>query len=137
MLFEPILPTAEREKLAVRPPPTEEIARANVFRVYRSLGVADEEAAALLEWLLAQDSALRFCSCECAFAEDVAGCMRRLRLSRLRCRPRARARRRQRHGGSRCERSPPSDDGGGSSDPPSPTRTAALRSLEQSGRAAR
>jgi hypothetical protein len=70
--------------------------------------------------LLAWDSALRFCPCECAFAEDVVGCMRRLRLSRLRYRPRARARRRQRRGGSRSERSPPSDDDGGSSDPPPP-----------------
>src|SRR5215510_11601284 len=105
---------------AALPPTKEEIARASAdaFRVYRLLGIIDAEAATLLEWLLVQDSALRFCPCECAFAEDVVGCMRRLRLSRLRYRPRARARRRQRHSGSRCERGPPGDDDGGDGDGP-------------------
>jgi len=118
MLFEPILPPAEREKLAVRPPPTQaEIARASedAFRISWSLGTVDIEATAYLEFLLAWDSALRFCPCECAFAEDVVGCMRRLRLSRLRYRPRVRARRRQRRSARSCERGPP-DDGGGSDD---------------------
>ena len=106
----------------------EEIAQAvDGFRVYWTLRTGDVEASAFLEMLLASNS-LRFCACACAFADDVAGCMRELRLAPLRCRPRARARRRQRHGGSRCERSPPSDDGDG--DPLPPPRSLARRALE-------
>jgi hypothetical protein len=64
--------------------------------------------------------------CPCAFASDRTSCLRRLRLSRLRYRPRARARR-QRHGGSHRERSPPGDDGdGGGSDPPPARRSGKL-----------
>jgi hypothetical protein len=102
------------------PPTQEEIARASddEFRIHWSWGTVDFEASAYLEFLLVRSSACP----ECALAEDVGGCMRRLsqlRVSRLRCRPRARARRRRRrHGGSRGERSPPSDDGDGDGGPP-------------------
>src|SRR5262245_31773613 len=116
------------------PPTQEEIARASedAFRIFWSLGIVDFEAAAYLEFLLARDSTLRFCPCECAFAEDVVGCMRRLRLSRLRCRPRARARRR-RHSSGRSERGPPpDDDGGGGGDGDGPPR--ARKSSRFSGR---
>jgi hypothetical protein len=100
----------------VRLPPTQEIASENVFLVARSLGIADMEAAALLDLLLMLDSLPLFCPC--AFASDRRACLRRLQLSRLRYRPRARARRRQRHSGSSCERGPPGDDDGGDGDGP-------------------
>ena len=128
-MFEPIpMPT----ELTVRLPLTqEEIAWAvEDFRVYWSLPTGDIEAPAFLELLLASD-VLRFCACECAFAEDVTKCirdrMRQLRLNSLRRRPRARARRsRQRHGGRRCERGPPgSDDGSSDGGSGPPARLAA------------
>lgn len=66
----------------------EEIAQAvDGFRVYWTLRTGDVEASAFLEMLLASNS-LRFCAC--AFADDVAGCMRELRLAPLRYRPRPR-----------------------------------------------
>jgi hypothetical protein len=106
----------------------EEIAQAvDGFRVYWTLRTGDVEASAFLEMLLASNS-LRFCACACAFADDVAGCMRELRLAplRYRPRPRPRARRsRQGHGGSRRERGPPGSDDDGGGDPPS--RSAAPR----------
>src|SRR5262249_37635568 len=126
MLVEPILPPAEHEKLAVRPPPTQaELARASedAFRISWSLDTVDIEATAYLEFLLARDLVLRgFCRCECAFAEEVVGCVRRLRLSRLRHRPQARARRRQRCSAGGCERAPPGDDGDGDDPPGRPSR---------------
>jgi hypothetical protein len=77
-----------------------------------------------VELLLELDSMPWFCPC--AFASDRSGCLLRLRLSRLRCRPRARARRR-RHSSGRSERGPPSDDDGdGGSDPPPHRSDAAL-----------
>ena len=102
------------------PPTQEEIARANVFWVFRSLGIVDIGAAALLELLLELDSEPWFCPCE--FAADRAACLRQLQLRRLRWRPRARARRR-RHSSGRSERGPPGDDGdGGGGDPPTRSR---------------
>jgi hypothetical protein len=92
------------------PPTREEIARANVFWVFRSLCIVDIEAAALLELLLELDSEPCFCPCE--FAADRAACLRTLWMFRLPRQPKTRARRRQRHRGGSCERGPPGDDGG-------------------------
>src|SRR5262245_60884353 len=87
-------------------PATQEIARANVFWVPRSLGIGDIDAAALLDVILKADALL---VCPCALADNRRACLRQQWISRLLWRPRARARtrRRQRRGGSSCERGPP------------------------------
>jgi hypothetical protein len=82
-----------------------------------------EEIGAVLfswvDWLVARDAML---CCPCAFADDPTKCLRELRLSPLRYRPRVRARRRQRRGARSCERGPPGGDDGGDGDGPAPPR---------------
>jgi len=101
----------------VRLPPTREVASENVFRVPRSRGIGDIDAAALLDLILKADALL---VCPCALADNRRACLREQWISRLLWRPRARARtrRRQRHGGSSCERGPPGDDDGDGEPPP-------------------
>jgi hypothetical protein len=122
MLFEPILPPAEREKLAVRSPPTrEEIAQAPT-----GLFVPCPLEGGWVELLVALDSMPSFCPCEFVSENNRARCLRTLWMFRPPRQPRARARRRQRHGGSRCERSPPGDDEGGGGEPPGPPRSGGM-----------
>lgn len=106
----------------VRLPPTREVASENVFRVPRSLGIGDIDAAAILDLILKADALL---VCPCALADNRRACLRQQWVSRLCYRPRVRARapRRQRHRGSG-ERAPPGDNGDGDGPPPPRLKSA-------------
>lgn len=138
MLLNFILAPAPAQLGQARLPPTQEEID-DVFHIDWALGTGSLDSSAYLNFLLVRSS---LCP-ECALADDVAGCMRRLRLVRLRSRPRAaRARRsRQGHGGRRGGDGGRDDGGGGSSDGgssddggPPPPRSGAPRVLDHGGR---